>query len=646
MKNPTLWTPSKMRADKTQMRLFLRKINEKYRQQFSNYRELHQWSIKERELFWKELFSFFSIDYEGELDPVRKGHDFKTYGWFPRVRLNFAKNLLSHGRPENTALNFIHESGLKKEISYRELSDLVGKFQRPLRKFIKKGDVLASYMPNIPETVISMLGAGSLGAVFTSASSDYGAVGVLDRFKQVGPKVLVAACGYEYNGKYFDNLEIIKTLEATICCIQKIIVVDFLKKRPSIDHIPKSVFWEDFLDHSRKGPEFVNTEFSHPLYIVYSSGTTGMPKCIVHTQGGVLLQHVKELGLHTGLTEEKQIFYFTTCGWMMWNWLVSSLFFGSKVLLYDGSPSYPGLGRFFSMIDRERITIFGTSPKFLRVLEKTVGNVNSDLSSLETILSTGSPLLPEQFDYVYRNIKEDIHLASISGGTDIIGCFALGNPMESVRRGEIQCPGLGMDVDCFDENGRSVRDVIGELVCKTPFPSCPLSFLNDSDNKLYHKSYFYRWDNIWCHGDHIKMSAEGGIGMYGRSDATLNPGGVRIGTAEIYGQVEHLPYIEDSLCVAKKRRGDVGIYLFVKMKNNEDLSIQRIREIKMFIRNNTTSRHVPKEIFSVKDIPYTRSGKKMELIVAKVINSKESVDVLQSMANPGCLDEYKKFAGH
>ena len=642
MTNPILWTPSKEKAKKTQMSLFLRKINEKYRQRFSNYRELHQWSIRERGLFWKELFSFFPISYKGKLDPVGENYDFKTYGWFPQVRLNFAKNLLICGRPECTALNFVHESGLKREISYRELSDLVGKFQRPLKEFLNKGDVLACYMPNIPETVIAMLGASSLGAVFTSTSSDFGIMGVLDRFKQAAPKVLVAACGYKYNGTYFDNLEVIKTLQSEIPSIQKIIVVDFLKRHPSIDHIPKTVFWGDFLDRSYEPPEFTDVGFSHPLYIMYSSGTTGRPKCIVHSQGGVLLQHIKELGLHTNVTEEKHIFYFTTCGWMMWNWLVSSLFFGSKVVLYDGSPTYPNLGRFFSMIDREKITIFGTSPKFLRVLEKIVGKVEEDLSSLETILSTGSPLLPEQFDYVYNNIKEDVHLASISGGTDIISCFVLGNPMESVRRGEIQCAGLGMDVDCFDENGNSVRDVKGELVCKTPFPNCPLHFLNDSDKKLYNKAYFHRWENIWCHGDHMKMTAEGGVGMYGRSDSTLNPGGVRIGTAEIYGQVEPLPYVNDALCVAKKRRGDEDIYLFVKMKDSEDLNLQRIKEMKTLIRNNTTPRHVPKEIFSVNDIPYTRSGKKMELIVAKIINSTESVD-MQSVANPECLNEYKKF---
>ena len=643
--NPLMWSPSKTRILQSHMKSFFEHINTKYGHSFSHYTELHRWSIQNRDLFWKELFSFFPIRYQGDLDHIGEISHFNTSNWFPQVYLNFAGNLLATTSTEEnnlTAVCFIHESGLKREISYGELSNLVGQLQCSLREFIQKGDVLAAYMPNIPETVTAMLATNALGGIFTSTSCDFGATGVLDRFQQSKPKVLVATPGYQYNGKYFDKMEIIKILQAKIPSLKKIIIVDFLGQRPSLKSITKAVFWEDFLDGRPQSPHFLPLPFSHPLCIVYSSGTTGRPKCIVHSQGGMLLQHVKELGHHTDLKSKKKIFYFTTCGWMMWNWLISSLFFKSEVFLYEGSPSYPDMSSLFALIEREEINIFGTSPKYLSSVEKNLGPIKSNLSSLETLLSTGAPLLPEQYDYVYGHIKQDIHLASISGGTDIMGCFALGNPMKNVYRGEIQCIGLGMDLDCFDQNGHSIKNDKGELVCKRPFPSTPLFFLNDPEKKLYGHAYFDRNPTIWYHGDQIKITPQGGVIVYGRSDATLNPGGVRIGTAEIYGQIEVFSYIDDVLCAAKRTQGDEQIYLFVKMQDGEKLTPQRIQEIKERIRKNTTPRHVPKLIASIKDIPYTYSGKKVELAVTNIING-GYVRETQSISNPECLENYKTF---
>ena len=640
MSNDILWSPSRKRVERTQIYRFCTTLEEKYDLRFGDYQKLHRWSVENAEAFWAELFSFFSIDYRGGLRPACTDSGFGDYGWFPGIRFNFAHNLLLRGRKDSTALNCVHESGLKREVTYGELTELVGKLQHSLRSFVGQGDVLACYMPNVAETVVSMLATSSLGAVFTSVSCDFGAQGAIDRLDQVSPKVLVAACGYEYNGKYFDNLDDIRNIQSRVGSIEKVVVVDFLSRRPDISSIPRAELWEDFLDSTHRGPDFTDYSFSHPLYIMYSSGTTGKPKCIVHSQGGTLLQHIKELGLHSGLDENKHIFFFTTCGWMMWNWLVSSLFFGSKITLFEGSPTAKGLDDYMSMIDRERIQIFGTSPKFLRSLKEKVGSPSGELASLETILSTGAPLLPEQFDYVYGCVKKDVHLMSISGGTDIIGCFALGNPMASVERGKIQCLGLGMDVDCFDEGGSSLMGAKGELVCKKSFPSRPLYFANDPDHRRFHKTYLGRYKNIWYHGDFIKIDSDGSVQIYGRSDATLNPGGIRIGTAEIYGQLEMLPYIADFLCAGKKKKGDVDIYLFVKMVVGEELDEAKVEEIKSIIRRNTTPRHVPKKIFPVEDIPYTRSGKKMELAVTNIINGR-AITNIESVANPECLDTYR-----
>ena len=641
MVNEVLWSPSESRIKQSTMDQFRLHVNQTFHLQLKNYHELHAWSVKESGSFWKELFSFFKIRFEGELTPEVLDRSFKTYGWFPNVKLNFAENLLLNGSDNDIALKFSHESGKTREVTYHTLKSNVASISHALSKILKKGDVLAAYMPNIPETVISMLASTSLGCVFTSTSSDFGVAGVLDRFGQSKPKVIVAAIGYEYGGKYFDLHDRLVEIENGLTGVEQLIIVDFLERGVDLTRFKKAVLWSDLL-HEKAELKFNRVPFHSPLYIMYSSGTTGKPKCIVHSTGGVLLQHVKELGLHSDLTKEKTISFFTTCGWMMWNWLVSSLYFGSKIILYEGSPAHPSPQAFFEIINREKINIFGTSPKFLKAMEDTNARFENGFPTLETLLSTGSPLLPEQYDYVYKKIKSDVLLASISGGTDILGCFMLGNPTLPVYRGEIQCLGLGMDVQSLDEKGHAIHDTEGELVCAQSFPSRPLCFLNDTSNELINSAYFDQNPGYWTHGDFVKISKVGTVTVYGRSDATLNPGGVRIGTSEIYRQTETLSFIADSLCVGRPTMGDVDVLLFLKMKANEELNNERKKMIKDLIKKNTTPRHVPKDIFVVNDIPYTRSGKKVELAVTKILSGKPVTNV-EALANPECLSEFEKY---
>lgn len=631
-----LWTPDEAQVENSQMRKFQKHLGVK-----GGYKSFHEYSIKNKAPFWNELITFSSVTYEGNLSPALTDDSFNSYSWYPDVRLNFAENLLKAGDSNKTALHFQHESGLSKKLSYGDLRESTAGLAHFLKSFLKEGDVLAAYMPNIPETVISMLATSSLAGVFTSTSCDFGIEGVLDRFTQSKPKVLVAAVAYEYNGKFIDLTSRLLEIESRLPSLEKIILVDFLGKGIDLSGFKKAVTWTEALK-VKSELTFKRAAFSHPLYIMYSSGTTGKPKCIVHAQGGVLLCHIKELGLHTNLTAEKKIFFFTTCGWMMWNWLVSSLYFGSEVILYEGSPAFPSPEHFFKLIDRAGINIFGTSPKFLKALEDTNASLDSGFPTLEIILSTGSPLLPEQYDYVYNKIKKNVQLSSISGGTDIVGCFMLGNPTMPVYRGEIQCLGLGLDVAAIDEKGRVLIEQEGELVCRQTFPNRPVYFLDDPKDEKIKAAYFEQNPGVWTHGDFVKITTHGGVIVYGRSDATLNPGGVRIGTAEIYRQTETLPFIMDSLCVGKNQNGDVDVFLFVKLKPGEELTAERKKQIREQIKKNTTPRHVPREIHVVQDIPYTRSGKKVELAVSKIIHGKP-VTNLEALANPESLKEYEAF---
>ena len=638
-----LWTPTQSRIEKSEINAFKKYLNTSYNLKLETYQDLHSFSVKHTDVFWKSIIDYNHISYEGSLDPALLSNSFEDYTWFSGVKLNFAENLLKKGRDSDIALNFQHESKLSRLVSYAELRKEVKALQTYLKTIMRDGDVLAAYMPNIPETVVSMLATTSFGGVFTSTSCDFGIEGVLDRFGQSEPKVLVAAVGYMYGEKYFDLQDKLQEIEARIPSLEKIILVDFLGRGFDSTKFKKAIEYKKIVDSNRSDSniEFTKVPFSHPLYIMYSSGTTGKPKCIVHSQGGTLLQLVKELGLHCDLNQEKKIFFFTTCGWMMWNWLIGSLYFGSTVVLYEGSPASPSPEYFFNMIERVGINIFGTSPKFLKALEDTNAKFGS-LSTLETILSTGSPLLPEQYDYVYNHIKKDVLLGSISGGTDIVSCFMLACPILPVYRGEIQCIGLGMDVMALDDHGKSVVGVEGELVCAQTFPSRPIYFLNDPTKEKIKAAYFDQNPNVWTHGDFVKITERGGVIVYGRSDATLNPGGVRIGTAEIYRQTEGLNYIMDSLCVGRPVNGDVDVVLFVKMKPAEELTAERKKQIKDLIKKNTTPRHVPREINVVSDIPYTRSGKKVELAVTRILSGKPVTNV-EALVNPDSLKEYYQF---
>ncbi len=625
----------------SQMYGFLHQINQKYGLKAAGYESLHRWSVEEPAAFWGEFWDYAGIIHSQKNEIVVDDAD-KMPGarWFEGARLNFAENLLHH-RGDKTAIIFRGENGAERRITRDELYLETARIAGGLRKLgLKKGDRVAGFMPNIPETVIAMLATASIGAIWSSSSPDFGIKGVLDRFSQIEPKVVFSADGYFYNGKQFDSQEKLRGIIDKLPSVEKVVLVDFSGKR-DLSTIDRAIAWEDFGD-AQHNLTFEQLPFDHPLYIMYSSGTTGLPKSIVHSAGGTLIQHLKELRLHCNLKEEHTIFYFTTCGWMMWNWVVSSLAVGSTLVLFDGNPFYPAPDALLKMAGELNITIFGTSAKYIASLEEAGVKPKelSDFPHLEVITSTGSPLTNESFDYVYREWKKDVQLSSIAGGTDIVSCFVLGNPLLPVYRGEIQCRGLGMDVDCFDDYGKSLVGEKGELVCKTAFPSMPVYFWNDPDGKKYHKAYFEVYDNIWHHGDYIRISAHGGITMFGRSDATLNPGGVRIGTAEIYSVVENMEEIADSVIVGQEYHGDERVVLFVRLNEgfflNEDLE----KKIKKNIRSECSPRHVPAVIRQVTDVPYTLNGKKVEVAVKKIIHGQDVLN-RDALKNPESLEQFR-----
>ena len=624
----------------------------------SDYASLYRWSIGHPDAFWPEVWRFCGVvaeDYSGRVpwDEVVVGLERMASPdpevgprWFPGSRLNFAENLLRHD-DERAAIVFWNEQGRQRVLSFSELVQQVGRLAGALREQgIVPGDRVAGFLPNMPEAVIAMLAAASLGAIWSSCSPDFGANGVIDRFGQIQPRVLFCADGYRYAGKEIDSLARVRDVVARIPEIERVVVVPYLNSCPETAQISGAVLWDDWLDGLPADPlprleARQRFDFDHPLYILYSSGTTGLPKCMVHGAGGTLLQHLKELVLHTDLTRDDRIFYFTTCGWMMWNWLVSSLAVGATVVLFDGAPLAPK-SVLWDMVEQEGITVFGTSAKYLALAEKEglVPGQTHDVSSLRAILSTGSPLAGHSYDYVYSRIKSDVHLASISGGTDIVSCFALGNPTSPVWRGELQTRGLGMAVHVFDESGSPVLEKEGELVCTRPFPSMPTRFWNDPDGSKYRAAYFDHFPGVWRHGDWARITRHDGLVILGRSDATLNPGGVRIGTAEIYRQVEQLPEVLESLVVGQEWDGDVRIVLFVRLRDGHTLDEALVQRIRKRIRDFASPHHVPRKILQVSDIPKTISGKITELAVREVIHGRRVVNA-DAMANPQALDLFR-----
>ena len=645
MKQP-LWQPSPERMEKTNMIKFIQLVNERFGKQYTNYDELYNWSVENIEDFWALIWELGGIIASKPYEQVVLNFDdMFNSEWFPGARLNFAENLLRF-RDERTAMVFKGEDSEPSYITYAQLYDKVAQLSRALRNHgVGVGDRVAGFMPNMMEAVIAMLAATAIGAIWSSCSPDFGFQGVMDRFGQIQPKVLFAANGYSYSGKKFDSLDKINQIADAISEVETVVVVPYTNQQPDISGIRNAIMFDDFLvDEDGLEIEFTQLPFEHPLYIMYSSGTTGVPKCIVHGAGGTLIQHLKELELHSDLTRADQIFYFTTCGWMMWNWLVSSLAVGATLVLFDGNPFYPEPGVLFKLAQDEKITVFGTSAKYIAALEQSgvKPKESYDLSELKVILSTGSPLSVDSFHYVYRDIKADLCLSSISGGTDIISCFALGNPTGPVYSGELQCRGLGMKVEAYNMDGKPVVGEKGELVCTSPFPSMPIYFWNDEDDKKYLGAYFEMFPGIWHHGDYVEVTDTGGLIIYGRSDATLNPGGVRIGTAEIYRQVDAIPEVLDSLVVGQDWDNDVRVILFVRLAEGVVLTEELKNQIKANVRKNATPRHVPEKIIKIADIPYTINGKKVEIAVKRVIHG-EDVPNKDALANPQALELYKNL---
>lgn len=649
MSRQILWQPSTATVQSAGITSFMKVATGKSGRSLQDYKALHAWSLERPNEFWSILWDYCQVisSVRGErvlVNPERM----PGASWFPETRLNFAENLL-RTHDETDALVFWGEDRVKRRMSHAELHQAVARLATALRAHgVGQGDRVAAYIPNMPEAVVAMLATASIGAVFASASPDFGVQGFLDRLEQIAPKVLIAADGYYYKGKAIDVRDKVAEVAARLPSLERTLIVPYVMDKPAIDTIPGAEAYDDFVAPYAHETDirFCQVPFDHPLYIVFSSGTTGIPKCIVHSVGGTLLQHLKEHRLHTDVHHGDRLFFYTTCGWMMWNWLVSGLASGATLLLYDGSPFASKGDILFDYAEAEGATQFGVSAKYIEGIAK-LGLIPRDthrLDRLRTVLSTGSPLLPEGFDYVYEKIKPDVCLSSISGGTDILSCFVLGCPVLPVRRGEIQCRGLGMSVEVWNEFGQSVQDEKGELVCTAPFPSMPIGFWNDPDGTKYRAAYFERYPNVWCHGDYAELVLDEGMIIYGRSDAVLNPGGVRIGTAEIYRQVDCLPEVEESVVIGQiwppEESTDVRVVLFVRLRQSMVLDQALANRIKRQIRDNATSRHVPAKIVQVSDIPRTRSGKLVELAVRDVVHGR-TVKNIDALANPESLEHFR-----
>lgn len=638
--NTPVWQPK--HPETTAMWQFMRYVEQTYSLSFPDYPSLHAWSVEKPVQFWQSLCEYFQLTFD--TPPTQILNHYQTMldaRWFEGAHFNFAEKLLTRD-DEHPALISINEQGERQVFSYQTLRQQVSFCAAGLKAAgIQRGDRIAAIMPNTAQTIIALLATASIGAIWSACSPDFGADAALDRLGQIEPKLLFICDGHTYQGKTHDGLAKIEYMSKAIPSLQHIIICPTLYKTIPLTLQTPMMLWDDFLKPVNT-ITFESLPFDHPLYILFSSGTTGKPKCIVHGAGGTLLQHIKELGLHTDIRANDNLCFYTTCGWMMWNWMISVLSLGATLTLYEGSPTYPNAMRLFELIEQENISVFGTSAKFISSVEKANIHPKQILSlpSLRCILSTGSPLLPQHYDFVYEKIKTDVQLSSISGGTDIVSCFALGNPITPVYRGELQCLGLGMSVAVFDENGQSVYETRGELVCTKPFPSMPIKFWHDPDKTMYQHAYFTRFKNIWTHGDFAEITAHQGLIIYGRSDATLNPGGVRIGTAEIYRQVDKMPDILESVVIGQEFQEDVRIILFVKLQPGIILDEVLKTAIRQKIRTHASPRHVPAKIIQVADIPRTINGKTVEITIRQVVN-KQTVSNLQSLANPEALDYFR-----
>ncbi len=639
--NPILWSPDQKLIDEANITRFMDDVNQRFNRSFDDYQSLYQWSIDEKENFWSALWDYAEVIGDKGERILLDGDDIEEATWFPDATLNFAENLLRKNSSE-IAIYFRAEDQLDYQLTYNELYQQVASVADWLKSNgLQPGDRVAAYLPNMPETVVAMLAATALGAVWTSTSPDFGEESVVDRFGQTEPRFLFTADGYFYNGKKINLNDKVKAICAQLPSVEQVVQI----KLAGFDNAIGANNWSDIISRAVSRIDFVPRKFNDPLYVLYSSGTTGKPKCITHKVGGTLLQHLKEHMLHSDIRPGDRVFYFTTCGWMMWNWLVTALASKAALVLYDGSPFYPNGEILWKYAEDIDMTLFGTSAKYIDALKKSELEPGKkfNLSELRTLCSTGSVLAPESYDYVYHNIKQDLCLSSVSGGTDIVSCFALGCPILPVYRGEIQCRGLGMAVDVFDEDGGSLINQKGELVCSKTFPSQPVYFWGDPTGEKYHNAYFARFANTWHHGDYVLLTEQGGMVIYGRSDATLNPGGVRIGTAEIYRHVEQLEEVMESIVIGQDWDDDVRVVLFVVLKQALKLDEALTKKIRQTIREKCTPRHMPAKVIQVKEIPRTKSGKIVELAVREVVHNRP-VKNIHSLANPEALELYRNLA--